>query len=170
MRCFCGECRRFPGPPGAAERVMPPLRAWGRCRISELTVPGTCAVLSTTKNPMGSRKGSSKAATQIPKSSVFKPLISRGTRPSGHLTLQSPVHYDKVPQTGYLFNNSSLCLTVREAGNPTSGCQQGPVPVRTFWEAGGRFLCLHRVTWGRELFGVPYEITNPIHEVSTLPP
>ena len=31
----------------------------------------------------------------------------------------------KVPQTGWLMNNRNLLLTLREAGYPQSGCQNG---------------------------------------------
>ena len=31
----------------------------------------------------------------------------------------------KVPQTGWLMNKRNLLLTVREAGYPQSGCQNG---------------------------------------------
>ena len=62
--------------------------------------------------------------------------------------------YNKVAQAGWLRNNRNLLLTVREAGYPQSGCQNGwfcsrassSLKTANFW------LCPHRTHGVRELW------------------
>ena len=69
------------------------------------------------------------------------------------------------------FNNKHLHLTVLEAGSPRSGCQRGPVLMRSSSELQTADFSLypHMVERERvrELSGVPKgtnKDTNPIHE------
>ena len=51
--------------------------------------------------------------------------------------------YNKAPQTGWLINNRSLCLTVLEAGNWRSRCQYCQVLGSALFQVVGFWFCTH---------------------------